>query len=280
MTTLVLQGPALSEKAAHSVAQQLGARCIHHGSHYRVRTKEAIDAPRLAALRAQVPFDVNIIPAGFTPGAIRLVISDMDSTLINIECIDEIADFIGIKPQVAAITAAAMRGEIDFETSLTRRVALLQGLDAHALEHVYHERLRLNPGAETLLAGLRARDIHFALVSGGFTYFTQRLKERLQLDYALANELEIIAGHLTGRVLGTIVGAQGKAEFLTRLCEQLGIAQSQAIAIGDGANDLKMMQAAGLSVAYHAKPTVQAQASVAFNTSGLDAVLALLDDPT
>jgi phosphoserine phosphatase len=203
----------------------------------------------------------------------------MDSTLINIECIDEIADFIGVKPQVAAITAAAMRGEIDFETSLTRRVALLEGLDAHALEHVYHERLRLNPGAESLLAGLRTREIHFALVSGGFTFFTQRLKERLQIDSTLANELEIVAGRLTGRVLGTIVGAQGKAGFLTRLCKELGITPEQAIAVGDGANDLQMMQAAGLSVAYHAKPAVQAQAAIALNASGLDAILALLDDP-
>ena len=203
----------------------------------------------------------------------------MDSTLINIECVDEIADFVGVKPQVAAITAAAMRGEIDFATSLTRRVALLKGLERDALEHVYRERLRLNPGAETLLAGLRARGIHFALVSGGFTFFTSRLKERLQIDFTLANELEIVDGRLTGAVIGEIVGAQAKSDFLHHLCADLGIAPGQAIAVGDGANDLQMLQAAGLGVAYHAKAVVQAQADIALNHSGLDGILALLQDP-
>ena len=213
---------------------------------------------------------------GFDPGQVRLLVTDMDSTLINIECIDEIADFIGKKPEVAAITEAAMRGELNFEQSLTRRVALLAGLDASALEHVYRERLRPNPGAEQMIAGLQARGIRVGLVSGGFTYFTERLKEHLGLDYARANTLEIIADRLTGKVLGTIVGAEGKRDFLLELCRSLDITPRQAIAVGDGANDLLMMKAAGLSVAYHAKPKVRAQAHIALNLVGLEGILALL----
>jgi phosphoserine phosphatase len=279
MTTLLLQGPTLTASAAEAMASNLGARCVARRDHWVLHEAGDIDAGRLARLRAQVSFDINMLPQAFHPGAVRLLVSDMDSTLISIECVDEIADFIGVKPQVAAITAAAMRGEIDFATSLTRRIALLQGLKQEALEHVYHERLRLNPGAEKLLAGLRSREIHFALVSGGFTFFTDRLKERLQIDFTLANELEIVDGRLTGQVIGDIVGAQAKAEYLRRLCTDLGISSTQTIAVGDGANDLQMLEAAGLGVAYHAKEVVQEQADIALNHSGLDGILALLEDP-
>ena len=279
MTTLLLQGSTLTAPAAEAMARDLGARCVARRNHWVLHDAGVVDNDRLARLRAQASFDINILPLAFHPGAVRLLISDMDSTLINIECVDEIADFIGVKPRVAAITAAAMRGEIDFATSLTRRVALLEGLEQQALEHVYHERLRLNPGTEALLAGLRSRDIHFALVSGGFTFFTDRLKERLQIDFTLANELEIVDGRLTGQVTGAIVGAQAKADFLRRLCSDLGITSAQTIAVGDGANDLQMLQAAGLGVAYHAKEVVQEQADIALNHSGLDGILALLEDP-
>ena len=213
----------------------------------------------------------------FDPGQVRLLITDMDSTFINIECVDEIADFMGIKPQIAAITQSAMRGEINFETSLTKRIGLLSGLPADALEHVYNERLKLNPGGEALVAGLKSRKIKIALVSGGFTYFTDRLKERYRLDYTLSNTLEIIANKLTGKVQGKIIGAEAKADFLTQLCKQLGITTRQVIAMGDGANDLKMMKLAGLSIAYHAKPAVQVEADVMLNYSGLEGVLGFLD---
>jgi phosphoserine phosphatase len=200
----------------------------------------------------------------------------MDSTLINIECVDEIADFVGVKPQVSAITEAAMRGEINFETSLRQRVALLEGLDVSALERVYHERLQLNPGAEALLAGLRDRGVKVALVSGGFTFFTHRLQARLGLDFTLANELRVKENKLQGAVEGSIVGAEAKASYLLELCRELGIEPSQAIAMGDGANDLRMLGLAGLGVAYHAKPTVRAQTHVAINQGGLDTVLDFL----
>ncbi|MFA6013628.1 MAG: phosphoserine phosphatase SerB [Gallionellaceae bacterium] len=206
----------------------------------------------------------------------RLVVMDMDSTLISIECIDEIADMQGLKPQVAAITEAAMRGEIDFAESLTRRVALLEGLEEGALQRVYDERLRLNPGAEIMLAELKKHGIKTLLVSGGFTFFTGRLQKRLGLDYAHANQLEIIDGKLSGKVLGDILDAQAKADWLNHVSTELNLHAEQVIAIGDGANDLKMMRQAGTSIAYHAKPIVRSQASFAFNFVGLDGLINLL----
>ena len=205
-----------------------------------------------------------------------LVAMDMDSTLITIECIDEIADFCGLKAEVAAITEASMRGEIkDFNESLTRRVALLKGLDAGALERVYEERLQLSPGAETMLAGARAAGLKTLLVSGGFTFFTEKLKARLALDFTNANTLEIVDGKLTGKVIGEIVNADVKARTLRETCAKIGIDPQRAIAMGDGSNDLKMMAEAGLSVAFRAKPVVREAASVAFNFVGLDGLLRL-----
>lgn len=206
----------------------------------------------------------------------KLVAMDMDSTLITIECIDEIADMQGLKPQVAAITEAAMRGELDFAASLKQRVALLEGLDASALQRVYDERLKLSPGAEAMLAAVQKAGLKTLLVSGGFTFFTTRLKERLGLDYTHANELEIVDGKLTGKVLGGIVDAEEKRRTVERVCAELGISPAQAIVMGDGANDLKMMGIAGLSVAFRAKPVVRSQADVALNFVGLDGLLNVL----
>ncbi|KKO64986.1 Phosphoserine phosphatase [Janthinobacterium sp. KBS0711] len=206
----------------------------------------------------------------------KLVAMDMDSTLITIECIDEIADMQGLKPQVAAITEAAMRGELDFAASLKQRVALLEGLDASALQRVYDERLKLSPGAEAMLAAVQKAGLKTLLVSGGFTFFTERLKERLGLDYTHANALEIVDGKLTGKVLGGIVDAEEKQRTVERVCAELGISPSEAIVMGDGANDLKMMGIAGLSVAFRAKPVVRSQADVALNFVGLDGLLNVL----
>lgn len=207
-----------------------------------------------------------------------LLVMDMDSTLIAIECIDEIADMYHLKPQVAAITAAAMRGEMEFAESLRRRVALLEGLDEGALQRVYDERLQLSPGAEMLLAELRPRGIRTLLVSGGFDFFTGRLKQRLGLDYAHGNNLEIVDGRFTGKVLGHILDAQGKADWLVQTRDELGLRPDQVIAIGDGANDLKMMAQAGVSIAYHAKPVVRSQASYALNFVGLDGLVHLFGE--
>ncbi|MGT2471106.1 phosphoserine phosphatase SerB [Paraburkholderia terrae] len=220
--------------------------------------------------------DYAFVEAGRRLTDFGLVAMDMDSTLITIECIDEIADFCGLKAEVAAITEASMRGEIkDFNESLTRRVALLKGLDASALEKVYEQRLQLSPGAEKMLAGAKAAGMKTLLVSGGFTFFTEKLQARLGLDFTRANTLEIVDGKLTGRVLGEIVNADVKARTLREACDKLGIEPTRAIAMGDGSNDLKMMAAAGLSVAFRAKPVVREAASVAFNHVGLDGLLRL-----
>lgn len=220
--------------------------------------------------------DWAVVPAGRKLSDFRLVAMDMDSTLITIECIDEIADFCGLKAEVSAITEAAMRGEItDFNESLRRRVALLKGLDASVLDRVYDERLRLSPGAERMLQTIQALGMRTLLVSGGFVHFTDKLKPRLKLDFTRANTLEIVDGKLTGNVVGEIVNADVKARTVREICEQIGADLSQAIVMGDGSNDLKMMAVAGLSVAFRAKPVVRAQASVAFNHVGLDGLLNL-----
>ena len=222
----------------------------------------------------------------FTPplplSRFRLAAFDMDSTLINIECIDELADWAGRKAEVAAITEAAMRGEItDFKESLRRRLALLAGVPATALEEVYARRLRLNPGVETLMAALHGAGLKTLLVSGGFTFFAERVRQRLGMHFMRSNLLELAPdGTLTGRVVeqewGDICDGSEKMKMLRQTCDQLRIAPAQAIAVGDGANDLPMMSAAGLSVAYHAKPRVRAQAMVAIDEGGLDRLLEVL----
>ena len=222
---------------------------------------------------------------GFTPplklADFKLIAFDMDSTLINIECIDEIADTVGLKAEVAAITEATMRGEItDFKTSLRRRVALLKGVSLQDMERVYTERLQLNPGAIELVAACKEAGLKTLLVSGGFTFFADRVAERLGIDYAKSNELEVVNQRLTGGLVnqswGDICDGEEKRKTLLETCKVLGIKPSQSIAVGDGANDLPMMGAAGLSVAYHAKPKVREQAMVAINEGGLDRVLEVL----
>jgi phosphoserine phosphatase len=217
----------------------------------------------------------------FKLGDFKLIAFDMDSTLINIECVDEIADAVGRKAEVAAITEAAMRGEIaDYKESLRMRVALLKGVSVASMESVYRERLRLNPGAAALVAACKAAGLKVLLVSGGFTFFSDRVRDTLGIDYMRANVLEIESGLLTGRMVnqpwGDICDGEEKKKMLLQICAQLGISAQQAIAMGDGANDLPMMGAAGLSVAYHAKPQVRAKAMVAINEGGLDRLLELL----
>lgn len=222
--------------------------------------------------------DYGFVEPGRSLKDFGLVVMDMDSTLITIECIDEIADMQGLKPQVAEITEAAMRGELDFAASLRKRVALLEGLDESALQRVYDERLRLTPGAEIMLKKLQAHGIKTLLVSGGFEFFTQRLQQRLGLDETHANTLEIVNGKLTGKVLGDIVDAQAKADYLARTRDALNLKPEQVIALGDGANDLKMLGIAGAGIAFHAKPVVRAQARYALNFVGLEGVVNLFAD--
>jgi phosphoserine phosphatase len=210
-----------------------------------------------------------------------LIAFDMDSTLINIECVDEIADAVGKKAEVAAITEAAMRGEIaDYKESLRLRVALLEGVSVDSMEQVYAQRLKLNPGAAELVQACKEAGLRTLLVSGGFTFFTDRIRDRLGIDHTRSNVLEVRDGRLTGRMVeqswGDICDGEEKKKMLLQTCAQLGLTPQQTIAVGDGANDLPMMGAAGLSVAYHAKPAVRAQAMVAINEGGLDRLLELL----
>ncbi len=230
-------------------------------------------------------FAPGLVLRGFTPplalADFKLIAFDMDSTLINIECIDEIADAVGKKAEVAAITEATMRGEIkDFKESLKRRVALLQGVPVSALQQVYDERLRLNPGAHELVAACRAAGLKVLLVSGGFTFFANRVRDRLGIDFARSNLLAEADGVLTGQVVaqawGDICDGAEKRRTLLEVASLMGIAPHQCIAVGDGANDLPMMGEAGLSVAYHAKPKVREQAMVSIESGGLERLLEVL----
>jgi phosphoserine phosphatase len=277
MATLIIHRNSLTHAEQSLLEDKFGSIPIAVAQHYRVICEETPNIELLNQVRAAHLWDINVLPEDFEGTDIRLIISDMDSTLINIECIDEIGAHLGIKDKVAQITEAAMRGELNFEQSLTQRVSLLAGTPLHALETVYNEHLQLNEGAEILIAGLKTRDIKFALVSGGFTFFTDRLKERLALDFTRANVLDFDPNaHTTGHIVGNIIGAEAKREFLLELCDLLSIGTNQTIAVGDGANDLRMMQDAGLSVAYHAKPAVQAAADTVLNHRGLDAMLDFL----
>jgi phosphoserine phosphatase len=229
----------------------------------------------VAAHCQQAGLDYGFVPKGSALTDFGLIALDMDSTLITIECIDEIADLAGKKNAVSAVTAAAMRGEIDWPTSLRQRVAKLAGLPETSLQEVYEERVKLSPGAESLIDAAKNAGIGLLLVSGGFSYFTDKLKARLGIDFAFSNRLETANGFLTGQVIGSLCDAAAKARHLREVASKMGLRDAQLLAIGDGANDLDMMAAAGTSIAYRAKPVVRERASYAFDHVGLDAVLAL-----
>lgn len=276
---LVIQHPALEAAAVDAVSARVGARPATRTDAHARWTSVALDKGSVAALGDELGLDAGLVPDGQRLSDYRLIAFDMDSTLITIECVDEIADFVGRKAEVAAITEAAMRGEIkDYKESLRRRVALLAGLEERALERVYEDRLRLTPGAEQLLAAAKANGLKVLLVSGGFTFFTDRLAPRLGLDFTRSNVLEVRDGRLTGELVGEIVDAVGKRETVLDTCARLGCAPSQAIVVGDGANDLEMMRIAGVSVAFHAKPVVRAQTTYGLNHCGLDAITRFFAD--
>lgn len=276
MAKLIIQASHIETQNLKQLARLSGASGIEAITQqaFRLPDADAESDEAVADFCASAGYDFAYVPDDANLSRIGLVVMDMDSTLITIECIDEIADMMGIKPQIAEITERAMRGELDFKQSLTERVSLLKGLPEEALQRVYDERLKLTEGAERMLATLHAAGVKSLLISGGFTFFTERLKPRLGLTHTHANQLEIIDGKLTGRVLGDIVDAQTKADWLVQLRTQYGLEKDQVIALGDGANDLKMLAEAGYGVAFHAKPVVQAQAAYAINHTGLDGILA------
>lgn len=276
MSHLILQSPTLSPDNIEKIAALVSADGVQELSPTAVRIlgADANEKSNVHELCQTMQMDYAFFDQISLLRECKILAMDMDSTLINIECIDEVADIAGRKPEVAAITEAAMRGEIkDFADSLTRRVALLEGVPASALDQVYEQRLRLNPGAENLVATAKKHGLTTLLVSGGFTFYTKRLKERLGLDECHANVLEIKDGILTGRVQGDIVDAKAKASRVRALADRLDASPTQIIAIGDGANDLDMMRHAHFSVAYRAKPIVQEQARYALNVTALDGVL-------
>ncbi len=278
---LYLQGLQADRSTIEKIAALARASKITPvGAHAFRCEKVTIDASvkgDIDAACSAAELDYAIWPDNRRLTDFKLVAMDMDSTLITIECIDEIADMQGLKAEVSSITEAAMRGEIEFPESLARRVALLRGLDAGALQRVYDERMQLSPGALPMLQAMQKAGLKTLLVSGGFTFFTDRLRASLNLDYSRANELEIVDGKLTGKVSGTIVDAEEKMHMVERVCADMGISSKQAIVLGDGANDLRMMGIAGLSVAFRAKPKVRAQADVALNHVGLDGLLTFLN---
>lgn len=275
---LVIQAADIATPVIKQLAHLAGADSIAALSAAQTqafRLSPARNRAGVAELCAEAGIDFGFVPDGQRLERVRLLAMDMDSTLIAIECIDEIADLQGIRTEIAAITQAAMRGEVDFRESLTRRVALLAGLEVGALQRVYDERLRLSPGAERMLAGFARAGARTLLVSSGFDFFTERLKGRLGFDYAVANKLEVDAGRLTGRISGAIVDGEAKADAVARLARELAGQGGLSVAIGDGANDLPMLGEADVSVAYHAKPSVRAATTYAIEHCGLDAILNL-----
>lgn len=274
---LIIQGEEVGTPDLKALAKMTAAAAIEQVAPQAFRLCCARRVEEVGPFCDAARLDWGYVPAGQRLAGFGLLAVDMDSTLISIECIDELADIAGVKDEVAALTAAAMDGALDFAQSLRRRVALLAGLPATALEQVYGERLTLNPGAERLLREVKRAGLKTMLVSGGFTFFTERLKDRLGFDYAAANTLEIADGRLTGRVLGELVDAERKAAELRRIRDILALSRAQVIAVGDGANDLKMLREAGVSIAYRAKPVVRQEATYVINYVGLDGILHLFE---
>ena len=277
MQHLVVQAADIATPTLKELAKLTHATRIERIGDEAFRLLDANQHGDVAALCARERIDYAFVPQGRRLGDYGLVVMDMDSTLISVECIDELADMRGIKAEVANITAAAMRGEIDYAESLRRRVRLLAGTPEEALERVYRERVRLSAGAERLLTTLRKRRISTLLVSGGFTFFTERLKVRLGFDESCANTPEVRDQTLTGELVGPILDAAGKAAALEKTRARLGITRAQTIGIGDGANDLAFLGECAVSIAYHAKPAVRDAAMHCLNYVGLDGIIHLFE---
>lgn len=274
---LIIQGANVETTALKELAKLSGASGIEQvvPNVFRLANASLVDA--VPPLCSEHQLDYAFVPDDRRLAGFKLLVTDMDSTLITIETIDELASLVGKRDQVAEITTQAMRGDIPYDESLRRRVAVLKGLEENALELVYNERVKLSPGADKLIAGAKKSGIRILLVSGGFTHVTEKLKAKLKLDYTRANTLKVAGGKLTGEIEGTIVNADIKRDALAAVRDELKISKDEIIAIGDGANDLKFMAEAGVSVAYHAKAVVNRQATHALNHVGLDGVLHLFN---
>src|SRR5215510_13376788 len=275
MGYLVIQGEEVATRDLKEIAKLSGSGRIENIGNNAFRLHDYKTQDGVAAYCANTELDFAFVPVPRKLSDFRLLVMDMDSTLITIETIDELADLVGRKAEVAAVTSQAMRGEIEYDESLRRRVAVLRGLPESALERLYTERVRLSPGAERLIEGIKRAGLKILLVSGGFTHVSDKLKVRLGLDYVRANTLEVRDGKFTGGLVGRIVNADVKREALLEARDLIGATKDQIIAMGDGANDLKFMGEAGVSIAYHAKPVVRGTATYCFDHVGLDAALGL-----
>lgn len=274
---LIAQGPSLRTPDVEALAGLSRASRVEKIDEHAYRLTNVTQDASIPKWCEERQIDHAFVPEGRRFADLKLLAMDMDSTLITIECIDELGALAGRKDEVAAITAQAMRGEIDYPESLRRRVRAIAGLPEKSLLRVYEDKLRLTPGAAALLGKCRRYGVQVLLVSGGFAYFTERLKARLGLDHTISNVLEVKEGKLTGALVGEIVDADAKAMKFLEVKEKVKAEKHQTVAIGDGANDLKMMAQAGLSVAFRAKPVVRAQADCALQWSGLDAVVNLFE---
>lgn len=272
-STLVLQGSAMAQADVNHIASMTGARRIHRPTKNVCKLVDARPHAELLAMCRKLQWDFAFVPTALTLSTFKFVAMDMDSTLINIESLDEVADYAGLKHEIAAITEQSMNGAVDFSASLRHRVALLKGLDASALERVFAERVALNPGVEKFIATLKSLGIKTMLISGGFTFFADRLKQRLGLDFAFANELEIADGKLTGALLGPLLDPLAKATKVLDISAKLCIDPRQhVIAIGDGANDRAMFDAVGTSIGYRPKAVLRPHARYCLDFAGLDGV--------
>ena len=275
MKTLIMHSQDLV--MAEELSLILEGELEQRTSHFRIHTNNNIS---INQLRLTHKIDLNLLNKEFNFSKVRLLVSDMDSTLINIETIDEIAKATGMSNEVALITEQAMQGNLDFTKSFKKRVSILKGVSIASFETVYNNHLKLNPGALELINFFKSIQVKSAVVSGGLEYFAERLHRQLGLDTFRANNVEIVNNCLTGEVLGKVIDAREKANYVNELCNLYYLERNQVIAIGDGANDLEMMNIAGLSVAYHAKPIVQENCNIVINHSGLDSVIDFFDSDT
>lgn len=270
---LIIQGLDIQNPDLRHIAKLAQASHIERITGEAFRLVNATQHSEIPEYCAEAQLDFAYVTPNKKLSELGLVVMDMDSTLIAIESIDEIAELCNVKQHVAEITASTMRGEIDFAESLIRRTALLKGLPENLLQQVYDEKVKLSLGADKMLQKMKLAGLKTMVISGGFTFFTDRIKSKLALDFSFANQLEIENGQLTGKVVGEIIGAKGKADILKQIRDQLGLSKEQVIAIGDGANDLPMLTEAGTSVAFHGKPILQGKTTYAINHVGLDAII-------
>jgi len=275
MTTRTLIVHSNELKAAEKLTLKLHGEIETKKNHFRIHTKTNFEIDKLRTLNS---VDLNIYDPSFDYNKIKLMVSDMDSTLISIETIDEVAREVGLSNEVSLITEEAMQGHLDFSESFKKRLSILKGVSTESFEAVYNNKMNLNPGASELINFFNSNHIKSALVSGGISYFAEKVKNQLEIDAFKANEVEIIDGSITGKVLGNVVDAKAKANYIYELCDFFELDPNQVIAIGDGANDIEMMKIAGLSVAYRGKPILRKNCDIQINHSGLDCLIDFFED--